>query len=113
VLVKETKETLAEYVSKLSRACDDIAERQQSSQDTWVDVFQALIDGIDWVISAVHAIQQVDPEALTTIDTNRLSSLFEPLNAALEGQDMILFADIMQYEMKPVFEEFAGALSES
>ncbi|MBL0385522.1 hypothetical protein JJB07_02570 [Tumebacillus sp. ITR2] len=105
-LVSETKESLQGYLPKLIHACEDIASQLQSSQDSWVPLFNALLEGVQWVMNAVTGIQSVQSEELSQLKLTRLQEVLVEVQEALTNQDMVLFPDLLEYELKPLLQTF-------
>ena len=77
------------------------------TQENWIELSEVL-EGIQWLLSMVEAIDNsiVRPSNWTEVMTP-IAGLKEELGnleEALENTDTVLIADMLQYEILPVFE---------
>lgn len=84
------------------------------SQETW-EKFGQLIEGVQWIVQMVQTLDQFQQKLenwdkyLTNIATlqNELHTLME----ALENQDAVLIADVIQYEITPILEDLQSIVT--
>lgn len=105
LLIDETKESLIEYLPKLANACQEVANLIQETQDSWLQLFEALLEGVEWVSNATAGIQKIVPEAFESTHHERLQQILQEMYTALSQQDMVLLPDLLLYELNPVLNE--------
>lgn len=111
-LVQETKRSCLDYLPKLIGACEDLAERLQLGAH-WLDLFQAFVDGLSWLNQAFHGIQALEPHEAEGVDVAPLKDVLAQLEGTLKNQDLVYLADVLQYELKPLLENYLTFLQET
>lgn len=116
VVVKTTKEMINEILlsteSYLQGALPEIEKLvdefyNNPTEQTWVK-YEQLLEGIHWIVSAISAVDQTKHEIenwneyLTKVAS--LQNELQGLSEAMENQDYVLLADIIQYEIMPILE---------
>ncbi|PWK16180.1 hypothetical protein [Tumebacillus permanentifrigoris] len=112
VLVRETKESLADYLPNLIAACDQVAEKFQTGQEDWVELFQAVLEGINWVTGAVQGIRNVESTTLLGLELERVIELLQEVQAAMTNRDYVLFCDLLQYELKTLLQAYSDQVQQ-
>ncbi|MBU5440991.1 hypothetical protein [Paenibacillus sp. MSJ-34] len=118
--MKESLQELQNYLPKLIKATDSIAELyyEEVTEQTW-DLFTQLVEGMNWVYQAIDLcvkdMEQLD-ERLSLCNQLKqilrdLSIQFPAINDALETQDYISVGDVLKYELKPLFEHLNDIIS--
>lgn len=110
-IVQETKASLVEYLPKLATACQTIADRLQDVQETWIGLFEAMLEGVQWVTEALTGLQQVKAQEYDDLQVERILVVMKELLGALHNQDNVLLADLLQYELKPLLENYHANLA--
>lgn len=104
-LVLETLETCEEYVPRLITATKDIAYHLQSGNEAaGIGLLEPVFEGIGWVIDAVHGIQQ--NRYPLDIQVTEMQEVLKSLEEALEMRDYVLMADLFEYEIAPLLENW-------
>ena len=104
-LVLETLETCKEYVPKLINAATTIANHFQSGNEAaGVELLEPVFEGIGWVIDAVNGIQQNRYQL--DIQLDEMKELLKSLEEALEIRDYVQMADLFEYEIAPLLENW-------
>lgn len=108
-LINETLLSTESYIKRAIPEIETIVDEfyQNPSQQTWEKLKQ-LIEGIQWIAQVILSIDQFEEKLanwedyLTNLATlqNELPNLLE----ALQNQDALLIADVIQYEILPIFE---------
>lgn len=106
-LVKETLESLTDYLPRLIIGCQKIAEQFHSADEaTAMQSLPNALEGLEWVIQVVSELQKFG--VLAEFDLARITSHFPELESALVNRDYILIGDLLEYEIVPVLEEWAN-----
>ncbi|PAE19811.1 hypothetical protein CHH80_14835 [Bacillus sp. 7504-2] len=110
-IITETLDTLKEYIPRLVRASESIAENLQGGDQ--YEAMQQLphyFEGIEWVVSALNGIGKngVDID----IETSSLNDFLKEAEEAITHQDYILLADLLEYEFTPILEQWLKKSSE-
>lgn len=81
------------------------------STTNWVDLSE-LFEGIEWLLTMIKTIDQtiLRPSNWndTQVNATALQKELVHLEEALENKDIILIADMLQYEILPIFEAFVA-----
>lgn len=109
-IIKETLESMHDYVPKLVTASEQIAHDIQTHQAGWIDTLLAYLDGVAWLLSAVYGVQRLDSKVLGNGDLEQMISTFDQMRAALEEQDFVSLCDLIQYEMLPILQTYDNEL---
>lgn len=95
--ILELRISLAEYLSKMEPSIWDIVKWYRMGE--WQEVgaqMTMLTDGLSWIIDAIHLTR--DFHSISIID---IQVLLEEITEALENQDTVLLADLLEYELLP------------
>lgn len=101
-----------EYVERAVPHINDLADAfyHNPSQENWL-VLNELFEGIQWLASMITAVDQsiVRPINWDAVmePAKELQEELGTLEEALENTDTVLVADVLQYEVLPVFETVA------
>jgi hypothetical protein len=110
-IITETLDTLKEYIPKLVRASESIAENLQGGDH--YEAMQQLpyyFEGIEWVVSALNGISK--NRIKFEIESSSLNEHLIEAEEAIKNQDYILLADLLEYEFTPILEEWLRKSSE-
>lgn len=102
----ELKESLTDYLSKMETPILDIAKKYRNGG--WQesnDQMQMLTEGLSWVVDAIHLTKE--HHGLSAGD---IQGLLAELTEALENQDALLTADLLEYELIPKIGEWKKGL---
>jgi hypothetical protein len=107
-LENELMAQLGDYLSRAIPALEELISELYKSvnENTW-NTFLDFVEGTSWIIKLLEFI---DPSRLPAVVSPLNENLLE-LNSAVEKQDTILMADILMYEIKPLYEEVLSHLS--
>lgn len=109
----ELLESLENYVPKLINASSDMAENIQSGKEGEAFIIlQDYIDGMMWFTEAVGAIKSVNNLYLEKINLQEWNLKLADMQQALENQDYVLLADILEYEIKKILQDYLIYITE-
>jgi hypothetical protein len=112
ILIKEIVVDLKDYLPKLIRACDSIAELLygEMQQEEWSH-FGQLMEGIQWVSQSVLAIRShgerydglvpIQPAVVSFVAV--IEKQIQELEAAMQHNDYTAVGDLIKYEMSESF----------
>ncbi|MZQ85775.1 hypothetical protein GQF01_27090 [Paenibacillus sp. 5J-6] len=109
-IIKETLESLKDYLPKIATASGSLAAAIQSHEEGWTDTLVSYLEGMGWITMAINGIQQLDAFILEGWDLNELGMHIDQLRLALEQQDFVTVCDLLQYEIQPVLESYIDKL---
>lgn len=108
-LIKETLDSCIEYIPKLLKAVSNIVYNMQSGNEgEGISLMPNILEGLQWVIEAVHGMQQHG--YLINIDIPVMTERLRELQEALEIRDYVLIADIFEYEVSPLLENWLESI---
>jgi hypothetical protein len=68
-----------------------------------------MLDGLQWIIEMIRLIEQINKKPENWIEIQKVSEKMiteiENIQIAVENKDYIFVADIIQYEIIPIFNE--------
>jgi hypothetical protein len=80
---------------------------QNPTSENWVD-FSAMLEGMQWLNKTINVIDKAKERPANWNECIKLAAQFEMelknLEQAVENSDNVLIADIIQYELLPVYE---------
>lgn len=101
--------TIEDYLNRAAPALNPLAEEfyRNPESGTW-DRFVELIEGLIWINQAIQTIDSVKEKPVNWMNIIKsggsLEVELESLEEAMEGTDFILIADLLLYEIAPIFE---------
>lgn len=107
-IVKDSIATFLGYLSPLQEGLLSIKEKLTMGEAVPQNDWQSLLDGLEWVnqfINSIKNLVQVEGVALDEIIVRWQEQLGEMLTA-WENGDVVLLADIMEYEILEILKEF-------
>lgn len=111
-LVRETMESCLDYIPKLIKAVSETAEKIQSGNEAaGIRLMPPVFDGLQWVMEAIQGMQRNG--FLREINLEGLLKQFKELENALEIRDYVLIADLFEYEIGPVLEDWLKTIEQS
>lgn len=101
-LISETKQSYYEYALKLEGGCEVIINAFRSGDiSTGINGIQSLSEGLAWMIDAESLLEIHSYKIESPI--NKITPLFERLNAALASENFEVVSSLLEDELKPVF----------
>lgn len=99
----ELQGSMNDYLKRALPIIEQLSEQfyQGATAEAWNE-FTNLIDGLQWIMSALDMLRQhADEEAANYYKEvhSKLSSILEELMEATEAQDTVTIADMIQYEI--------------
>lgn len=118
-----------EFVDELLLSAEEYTERviphitilfngfyTNPTQKNWIELSE-ILEGIQWLLSMIetidHSIVRPDNWTEVTAPVVRLKEELGDLEEALENTDTVLIADMLQYEILPVFEGFITEIKQT
>lgn len=101
------KESLIEYLTRIEMPIWDIVKKYRIGE--WQEIGEQmtmLTDGLSWIIDAVHLTK--DYHSISVMD---IREMLEEITEALENQDTVLIADLLEYELIPKISEWRTQLA--
>jgi type I restriction-modification system DNA methylase subunit len=105
-LIFETKQSCVDYLPKLIEACDKITENIQANNHEWFEIYEAFLEGLSWLASAISSIQNIDDKQLREIEISEFNKILKAMEDALFQKDYILLGDLLEYELKDKLENY-------
>ncbi|WML46083.1 hypothetical protein [Neobacillus sp. PS3-40] len=104
-IVIETLESLKEYLPQMVRGCQNTAENLQSGNEAVaLQIVPDIVEGLEWTLQAISGVKANGQ--LQDIEISTLTQHFRELVSALEMGDYVLLADLLDYEVGPVLEDW-------
>ena len=122
-LVNDTLSSTLDYLNRTPNLIDDLADSFYKSPDrkSWKNL-DDLLEGIGWIINTYVTIDKdknlndvignYENWNLYSKEIMSLNEILPDFEDALSNQDNVSIADILSYEIKPIFETMAERLSE-
>ncbi|AKM20406.1 Uncharacterised protein [[Flavobacterium] thermophilum] len=108
--IRDVFQTMHSYLTRALPEIERIIDEfyQTPSEHTWIR-FEQMLEGIQWIDQALywlteHPKHSLDRQALARI-RETLAEQLRQLLEAVEAGDAILIADLIQYEIKPLWKE--------
>lgn len=107
-MIRDSLGTACDYLNRAIPLITQLADRfyQNPGQEDW-KVFSDLLAGIEWLDETLILISKVEKseDILRTFHDLRVSiqNQVKNMNEALKASDSVLTADILQYEVQPLF----------
>lgn len=113
-LMRETLEQAEEYIPKLIVGINVIANelRTGMENETAASMLNDAIDGLEWINDAVN----LTIDFWVNKDVIEADALKDPLAMmaeAMQNRDHILLADVLDYEIKPVLENWLKTINDA
>lgn len=110
-LIEETITSLISYNPKLiSSIQNNIEVFNSGSYSEALGQMSYIIEGMQWVCSAVEGINRVNEKVLYE-GINQLPLHFNEMVSALENEDHTLLSDLLEYEVLPILNDLQECLS--
>ncbi|KAF0996463.1 hypothetical protein [Geobacillus sp. TFV-3] len=108
--IRDVFQTMHSYLTRSLPEIERIIDEfyQTPSEDTWVR-FEQMLEGIQWIDQALywlaeHRNDTIDRQTLVCMRETLAESLRQLLQA-VEADDAIFIADLIQYEIKPLLKD--------
>ncbi|AMV12278.1 hypothetical protein GT3570_15285 [Geobacillus thermoleovorans] len=108
--IRDVFQTMHSYLTRALPEIERIIDEfyQTPSEHTWIR-FEQMLEGIQWIDQALywlaeHSYDQMDRQTLVHI-RETLAEQLRQLLQAVEAGDTILIADLIQYEVKPLWKD--------
>lgn len=118
--IKVITKTVSEFINDLLLTAEEYLDRavqeipllsneyyQNPTSVSW-NKFAQMLEGIQWLNQTIHSINQTKEQPNNWIDylnlSGELQSVLMDLENTIENNDSILIADMIQYELLPIFE---------
>lgn len=108
-LIEETLESLNEYLPKLIEGCKEVSrDLQTGNEAAALDKLPLVLEGLEWVTEAIGGIKNNGRSI--NVDEKALIPFLLDMEGALEIGDYVLVADLFEYEIAPILEQWIEAL---
>jgi hypothetical protein len=105
--IKELAGTINEFLINLAGRIDDIYNSEQTGNSSDEDRILNLLDDLGALTEGISEIDRF----FDNIDITELQEKLSFMSETLERKDSLLFADTLQYELKPLLVYWSGILS--
>lgn len=99
--VEEIIELYNGYIIKISPGCVYIATELQKNNKNILNEIKNFSEGIEWLILASKRLKE--HSIITNLNEENLIVFLKEINEALEIDDMVLVADLFEYEIAEYF----------
>lgn len=100
-LVDDTIKSIIDYLPKVVVSCDNIATLfYQENEEEALEIWSLMLEGIEWITQAFHNIEKLGFSL--AINSGELNPYLLEIETALETRDLILAADLIKFEIKPI-----------
>lgn len=104
----EIIKTAVEYLDKLIEGINATVELYQGgnegkANDNMIDI----IDGLQWLITAIGATSDIQKER---VQLNEINEHLSEIISAFENTDYVLLGDLLEYEISPVIKNWKNIL---
>lgn len=104
-ILRETIESLIEYIPKMINGCQNTVENLQGGNEAVaVQLLPDIVEGLEWILQALSGLR--DNGKFLNIELSSLTKHFHEMVNALELRDYVLLADLLDYEIVPVLEDW-------
>jgi hypothetical protein len=104
-LVEDTLKCSKDYIIKLIEAHEQLAVFFQGNEEgKGLETFKLYVEGIDWLQQALRGVQNINNGILPSVNVEDINPKLVELEEALLQRDYILLADLLEYEITPIFE---------
>lgn len=107
-LAQETLIDAAAYIKRLLEAIDDIVDKFLSGrEDLALTDYVNFTEGIQWLFNVIQLTKDYVAElGLTIISDEKFVSILNEMIEAFENRDYVLVGDLLNYEIKPIIENW-------
>lgn len=112
-LQKENLKTAADYIVKINLGIDTIVDKFNGGlEEVAVDLSVQLIEGLRWLIDSFRLTKELQDRCGVEIDYKNANDIFFDITEAFENSDYVLISDLLEYELKPITEQWQDKLFE-
>lgn len=113
-LAKETITEAAGYTKRLLGAVDGIVEKFLSGrEDLALNQYVNFVEGIQWLVNVIQLTKNETAElGISVILDDKFAETLNEMIQAFENRDYVLVGDLLNYEIKPVIENWDGAFQQ-
>lgn len=101
--LKEVDEFIPEYIERIEKF---LAKIHEGSETARFIMLQQLVDTLQWFTSLLENIDFQEENVEKNKFFMKWSETIEGLLAAVESKDLVLTADVLEYELIPVLKEY-------
>ncbi|MGV8145777.1 MAG: hypothetical protein ACLKAK_03590 [Alkaliphilus sp.] len=113
-IMYEALETLREYLPKLIAGIKTTIDYfRENREDEGTKLLVQVIDGIQWSVEVVSKTKIILMQYEIIIDDSKLSEILGEFEEALRNKDYVLIADLLEYEIIVLLDEWSFVLNES
>lgn len=104
----ETLESAYDYIRRLCQGIEENIELYRSGRETEAnEMFIQVVDGFTWVVDALALTRDAQADA---IDFSNTKEICGEMIEALENKDTVLIADMLEYEVLPLLDNWHEAI---
>jgi hypothetical protein len=108
-LIHETILSIEEFLPKVSDTCLIIPKQMRSDNESQAMYhINEFIVGVDWLIQAINGVKLLGCKI--NIDTKEINQHLLETKEGLESNDLVLIADMFEYELHPIFEGWTNEI---
>lgn len=106
-LMNETLGSAHEYINNAIKGIESIVFNLQSGrEDIALPNCTQLFEGINWLVECMDLTKPVQEKKNMIIDVSSINNINQEIIVALENNDYVLLGDLLEYELKPVLEQW-------
>lgn len=104
-LIYETIESIKEFLPKVSETCLLITKQVRTDNESQaMGHINEFIEAVEWLIQAINGIKTLGYPL--NIETMEINEYLLETKEGLEVNDLVLIADMFEYELHPIFEDW-------
>lgn len=104
-VIVDTFDSLRDYIPRLTRTAENMAETLQSgNHQEAIHQLPAFFEGVEWVVQALNGLSKNG--YYIDVKTSLLNEYLIETEKAIRNQDVILLADLLEYEIVPILTEW-------
>ena len=109
---KQQKEIVVELKAYLPRFISGLKEIikwfHQGEEEKALKNMSHVVEGTEWIIEVLNLTNELYYQP---IDTKQINPFLLKVNEGLERSDSLLIADILEYEITPIIEEWSSKIN--
>lgn len=103
---------LNNYNPKLLTATDKMVKYFRVQQnDEALDLFISATDGFNWTLEVLSYTKHILEKQSFIVEVEKINEIFMEMTEALQNQDFVLLADLLEYEIYPLLEQVQTTLN--
>ncbi|WP_018249190.1 hypothetical protein [Orenia marismortui] len=120
-LIVDSLSEAEEYIPKLMLGIDDIVnEFNRGNENQAFELLEQALEGFNWLNNAINAfVSNFSKYEIPNFDMKKLNNIIDAwqenlkeLLTAIENQDIVLIADILEYELRPILNSYLSVIKE-